>query len=212
MGRKLLRTHDAFFLDISLPGYPLSHYPVEIRDDQITVVLFRRPHQELGGIRRHPVVAVQELDKGAPGLGQGLVPGRRDACVFLVEDAHPGIGRRIGVTQSAGSVLAAVVDKQQLKICIFLSQHTVHAAGQEAFCIVYRNDNGYGRDLSLHDAFLLLHVYALLFYLFQNGSHDALSSFPFLHNSFEFFFYLLLCHSDDRRAAMGTVVRIVQRQ
>ena len=76
MGRKLFRAHDSLFLDITFPGYPLADHPVEIRDDQITASLFRRPHQKLGGIGRHPVVAVQKLNVSSPGLGQSLISGR----------------------------------------------------------------------------------------------------------------------------------------
>ena len=141
VGGIFLPGENGVLVDVPLVGNPLSHHPVKIRDDQVALVVFRCPDQREGGLRRDPVIAVQKLEVGAPGLGKGQVPGVGHAGVFLVEHPDPLVPGGVAVTQAAGGVRAAVIDQQQLVILIRLVQNAVHTAGQGLFRVVYGNDD-----------------------------------------------------------------------
>ena len=144
VGGVLLPGQYPVLVDVALAGDPLPHYPVKIGDDQVAVVLSRRLHQQLGGVGRDPVVAVQELKIDAPGPADANVPGIGHAGVLLVDDLDPGIRQGIRVADGAGAVLAAVVHQQQLKIRVLLAQDTVDAAANGLFRVVYGYDDADG--------------------------------------------------------------------
>ena len=120
VGGVFLPGEDGVLVDVALVGHPLTHDPVKVGDDQIALVVLRRPDQGQGGLRRDPIVAVQKLQVGAPGLGQGQVPGVGNTGVLLMKYLDSGVPGGLGVAQGAGGIGAAVVDQQQLIVLISL--------------------------------------------------------------------------------------------
>ena len=144
MRRKLLSCHYGILFDVPFLGQTFSHNPVKISDHQIAAVLLGGTHEQLGSVRRDPVVAVEKLKIGSPRPVNGLVAAVGYSGVFLVDHTDPGVLFGVTVTDAAAGIRAAVIDQQKLKIRIFLVQDAVNAACKMLFGIVYRNNNTYG--------------------------------------------------------------------
>ena len=144
VGGVLLPGQHPVLVNVALAGDPLPHHPVEVRDDQVAVMVPGCLHQQLGGVGRDPVVTVQELEIDARSPADTDIPGIGHAGVLLVDDLDPGIRQGIRVADGAGAVLAAVVHQQQLKIRVLLAQDTVDAAANGLFRVVYGYDDADG--------------------------------------------------------------------
>ena len=144
VGGVFLPGHQAVIIDIALLGDPLAHHPVEVGDNQVAGPGFRGPDQRAGGVGSDPVITVQKLKISALGLVEGGVPGVGDAGVFLVDDPNPGIPGGICVADGTGTVGAAVVDQQQLKVGVLLVQNALNTAADGVFSVIDRDDDADG--------------------------------------------------------------------
>ena len=118
-GKFLLRQHPVL-LDVAFVRNPLSHHPVEIRNDQIAVLLLSRTHQKPGGIRRQPVVAVYKLQIFSPCQAHGPVSRIRHAGILLVNHPDSGISSGVLIANTSRHIRTAVIRQQKFKIRIFL--------------------------------------------------------------------------------------------
>ena len=104
--------------------------------------------QTLQHLRMHGIVAVHEADPFSPGNGKGAVSRRGLSLVFLMDDPHPAVPRRVIVADDAAAVRAAVVHQDQLKIGNRLGKNTVDAGMQVRFRLINRHDHADFRHLS----------------------------------------------------------------
>ena len=144
VGGVLLPGHDAILLDIPLLRYPIPHHPVEVGNHHIAGASFHAPHQGAGGVGGDPVIAVQELQVCSFRVIQRQIPAGGDTGVGLMEDPNPAVPVRAGITDGAGTVGAAVIHQQQLKILVLLIQNAVDTASNGFFRIVDRDDDADG--------------------------------------------------------------------
>ena len=111
MGGKRFQRHHAVRLDVALVCQMFADDAVKIRDDHVAMVVFGGADQQLGGIRRDPVVTIQKLQVLARRVADGDVAGVGNTGVFLVDDTDACVLFCIFVANLRGSVLASVVDQ-----------------------------------------------------------------------------------------------------
>ena len=125
---ELFSGEHALLFDVSLGGQTLSHHAVKVRNDHVTAVLLRCPHEQSGGIRCDPVVTVEELQIFSPGTVKRPVSAVGDSGVLLLDHNDSGILVSVLFTNIAGSIRTAIIDQQQFIIRIFLVQNAVDTA------------------------------------------------------------------------------------
>ena len=107
-------------------------------------------------LRQHKVIGIHKADVFAPCHIQPKIARRGHPTVFFVENAHPGILRRIALHDLPAVVRRTIVHNDQLKIPVGLRQQAVQTRGQILFHLIDRYDH---RD---QGAFFCIHP-ALLF-------------------------------------------------
>ena len=142
--QQLLRVADAMFADRHQP--PLDRAVLLV---DAVAGTGRQPHAGRlhGGVELFvhrgfdQVVAVHKAHVIAAGVVQPGVAGVGGAAVFLVEHADARVGFGQLVAQRAGTVGAAVVDEQQLKVGKRLRQNAAHRAFEVILGIINAGDD-----------------------------------------------------------------------
>ena len=96
----------------------------------------------LVGVRRYPVVRVDEGDVVAFGNVQCCIARIAEPAILLVDDADAAISRFPVVTQLRTTVRRTVVHQNDFHVWYVLTKHTLHTAVEGGLYAVDWNDNG----------------------------------------------------------------------
>ena len=104
--------HDCIIINISLVGYSLPYYSVEIGNDHITMMVFCCPEEKIRSICCNPVITVKELDIFSFCQIQCHVSAVRYSRIVLMNDSDTLILCCVGITDLTRVILTAVIDQQ----------------------------------------------------------------------------------------------------
>ena len=115
-----------------------------VRREQHHIQRHGRPRHGVMNELQHgfqrPVIPVYDTDVVSFGGKDPRVPSRDQPAVGFVYDPHTGIYARVFITDLRTSVRRPIVDQQQFKIRIGLSENAVHTVPQIFFHLIHGHD------------------------------------------------------------------------
>ena len=103
-------------------------HPIEIGDNQITVIFKSSMHKDFRSVRGQPVVTVQKLQVNAVGGIDGLVAAVRNTGVLFINYPETGVFFLIFPADVKTSVGTSIINQDDLHILKGL----LHSAGETA--------------------------------------------------------------------------------